>query len=85
MINVLFNGEQVNLPITRAAKAVVPEARSASKVHASAKAVSVCKNAEEIALSICLGKSSSSAINLGKWLQAKSAACFPPCPSKTLH
>nr|GMD47704.1 hypothetical protein Iba_chr10eCG15510 [Ipomoea batatas] len=73
-----FKTTATNLPTTRAAKAVVPEARSSSKVQASARAVSVCRNAEETALSISLGKSSSSAINLGRWEHAKSAACFPP-------
>lgn len=66
-----------------AASAVVPDARAESAEQASANAVSVCKKAEATTLSISSGKSTSSEINLGKLLQAKSAACLPPWPSKT--
>jgi hypothetical protein len=45
--------------------------------------LSVCRKAEATILSISTGKSLSSRMNFGKWLQAKSAACFPPCPSNT--
>lgn len=75
--------ENPDLPTTRAANAVVPEARAASNKQASANAVSVCRKAEATALSISIGKSSSSTMNLGKLLHAKLAASFPPCPSKT--
>jgi hypothetical protein len=66
-----------------AASAVVPDAREELTEQASAKAASVCKNAEETAFSISPGKPSPSMMNLGKLLHTKSAACFPPCPSKT--
>lgn len=57
---------QPNLPKTIAANAVVPEASPESNVHASAKALSVCKNAELMTLSISLGNFTSSKMKRGR-------------------
>lgn len=46
------NYKNSNLPTTTTAKAVVPEARPASNEPASVKAVSGCRNADAMTLSI---------------------------------
>lgn len=55
-----------DLPITRVANAVVPDARAASREQTSANALSVCRKAEATILSISIGKSLSSRMNFGK-------------------
>lgn len=71
------------LPTTRAASAVVPDSREQLSEHASAKAESVWRKAEEITFFMSIGKSTSCNMYFSKLLHAKSAACFPPCPSNT--
>lgn len=62
----IIKHQNPNLPITRVANAVVPDASAASREQASAKALSACRNAEATILSISLGKSSSSTMNFGR-------------------